>query len=345
MDKNILCENQPIKLIDNEYIRIRGRHTTVDGCLAFDWTNSGFAFAFTGTGFMLSLGEYKDDSVAYVKIVIDGNRRQRFAVVNGSEKLIIEGLSHKRHRVEIIKVTESNNPLLFDSLILFGSEATLNNPPFNSPRRIEFIGDSITAGYGVLANHTECAYNTYQQDGTYSYAYLTAEKCCADARYICVSGKGIVCNCEGNYGDVKTGEYYNRLTRLGGECNDGWEPQVVVINIGTNDCGGNAKDEEFILAAKELLAKVRARYNNAEIIWVYGVMNQRFAEILRNVIREVSETDKKVHFLFADSIEGNTAEIGAAGHPNVRASMRVSNLLYKKIRSVTGWKTAVAEDE
>ena len=344
MERNILCENTPVKLVGNEYIRIRGRHTEVDSCLAFDWTNSGFGFAFTGTGFMLSLGEYKDEAVAYIKVIVDGSHRQRFAVVNGTERIIIEGLSDKRHRVEVLKVTESDSPVLFDSIMLFGKDASFNNPPFNSPRRIEFIGDSITAGYGVLANHTEAAYNTYQQDGTYSYAYLTAEKCDADARYICISGKGIACNCEGNYEDVKTGEYYNRLTRVGGVCNDGWEPHVVVINIGTNDCGGNAKDEEFILAAKDLLSKVRARYKDAEIIWVYGVMNQRFAELLRAIIREVSETDKKVHFLYAESIEGNNSEIGAAGHPNVRASMRVSNLLYKKIRSVTGWRNAVSAD-
>lgn len=345
MERNIVFENAPVKLADNEYIRIRGRHTVQNGCLAFDWTNSGFGFAFTGTGFIISLGEYKDAAIGYVKIIIDGNRRQRFAVVSGAEKLIIEGLTHKRHRVEVLKVTESDNPILFDSISLLGKDAGFNNPPFNSPRRIEFIGDSITAGYGVLANHTESAYNTYQQDGSYSYAYLTAEKLDADARHICISGKGIACNCEGNYSDVKTGEYYNRQTRLGGVCNDGWEPQVVVLNIGTNDAVGNAKDEEFIVAARDILGKLRARYNNAEIIWVYGVMTTRFKDIIRDIIKELSKTDKKLHFMCAESINGNLSEIGAACHPNTRASIRVSNLLYKKIRSVTGWRNSASDEE
>ncbi len=344
MDRNIFCENKPIKLADNGNIRIRGRHTVENGCLALDWSNSGFGFAFTGTGFIISLGGYDWDAVAYVKIVIDGVRRQRFAVVNGSEKLIVEGLADKRHRVEVIKVTESDRPILFDSIILSGKDAAFNSPPFNSPRRIEFIGDSMTAGYGVLANHTETAYNTYQQDSSYSYAFLTAEQFNADARYICISGKGIACNCEGNYEDVKTGEYYNRQTRLGGVCNDGWEPQVVVINIGTNDCCGNAKDEEFIPAANDLLEKVRARYNNAEIIWMYGFMTQRFSDTIREVIRRRSETDKKVHFLYVDSIAGNELETGAAGHPNVRGSIRAAKELYKKIRSVTGWRNAASAE-
>ena len=155
----------------------------------------------------------------------------------------------------------------------------------------------------------------------------------------------IACNCEGNYEDVKTGEYYNRQTRLSGVCEDGWTPDIVVINIGTNDVCGNAKDDEFITAAHDLLDKVRARYNDAHILWVYGCMTQRFADTIRHIIRERSETDKKLHFLFVDSINGNPAENGAACHPNVRASMRVSNCVYKKIRSITGWRGNVSEIE
>ena len=71
------------------------------------------------------------------------------------------------------------------------------------------------------------------------------------------------------------------------------------------------------------------------------MMSQLYAETLRRTIKEIAETDEKVHFLFADTIFGNESETGANGHPNVRASMRASNLLYKKIRSVTGWHNAV----
>ena len=340
-EKNMFYVNDAIKLAENEMIRTRGRYSIQDGCLAFDWTNSGFAFAFSGTGFIISLGAYTADIPAYVKIIIDGKQKQRFAVVNGSEKLIIEGLSDKRHRVEVLKITEGEAKVLFDSIMLLGNGAALRNPPFNSPRRIEFIGDSITCGYGVLGTINDPSYETYQQDGTKTYAYLTAEKCGAEARMISISGKGIVCNCDGNREDLKTGEYYNYLTRLGGICEDGWIPDVVVINIGTNDCGGPASDEEFTEAAKDLVAKVRARYNDAQIIWVYGMMSQLYAETLRKAIREISKTDEKVHFIYLETIFGNDAETGANGHPNVRASIRVSNILYKKIRSVTGWKNAV----
>jgi len=344
MDKNIASPNSPIKLAGNELIRTKGRYTLQDGCLAFDWTNSGFAFCFNGTGFILSLGVYKADIPAYVKIIVDG-KRQRFAVVNGSEKLIIEGLPNRRHRVEVLKVTEGNIKLLFDEITLFGTNASLRKAPPAASKRIEFIGDSITAGYGVLGAASDPSYQTFQQDGTYSYAYLTAQKFGADGRFICNSGKGIVCNCEGNREDVKAGQYCSWQTREGGECDDGWVADVVVINIGTNDCGGPAPNDEFIDAAKALVAKVRARYPESKIIWMYGMMSQHYAEVLRETIREISLEDKNVHFLFVDTIFGNEEETGANGHPNVKASIRASSALCKKIQSVTGWRPSEASEE
>lgn len=345
MERNILCQGESVKLADSDMLRIRGRHTVKDGCLAFDWSSSGFSFAFIGTGFIISLGKYHADAPAYVKIVVDGTRRQRFAVVDGSEKLIIEGLTDKRHRVDVYRVTEGNEPVLFDSICLSGKETSFRNPPFGSPRKIEFIGDSITAGYGVLGRSTDPDYQTYQQDSTYSYAYLTAEMFDADARYICVSGKGIVCNCDGNREDVKAGEFCDYLTRNGGKTDDGWTADVVVINIGTNDAGGPAALSEFSEAAEDLIGKVRGRYPEAHIIWLYGMMNQFYSDTLKDVIKKVNASDSKVHFLFVDSISNQQNETGANGHPNVRASVRVATLLFKKIRSVTGWKKSVALDE
>lgn len=339
MERNIVCQCAPISLVGNDMLRIHGRHAETDGCLAFDWSNSGFSFAFVGNGFMLSLREYKADAPAYVKIIIDGTRRQRFAVVNGSEKLIIEGLPEKRHRVDIYRVTEGEEPLLFESLTLFGQGAMLRNPPFGSPRRIEFIGDSLTSGYGVLGSDKDPDYKTYQQDSTYSYAFLASELLDADSRYICISGKGIACNCEGNRNDVKAGEFCDYLTRKGGAVDDGWVPDVVVLSIGTNDVGGPAALSEFSEAAEALLVKTREKYPDAYIIWMYGMCNQFYSDQLKQVIKKANAADSKISFLFVESIDTQKNEYGANGHPNVRANARVSTLLFKKIRSVTGWKS------
>ena len=213
------------------------------------------------------------------------------------------------------------------------------------PRKIEFVGDSITAGYGVLGRNSDPDFQTYQQDGTASYAYLTTINCNAEGRFICNSGKGVVVNCEGDRNAVKASDYYKYQTRMGGECNDGWVPDVVVINLGTNDGFGGASDEEFTQGVRDLIALERERYPKANIMWVYGMMSLVYAEALKSVMRELNAKDKKVHFLVVDCINNNANEIGANGHPNINASARVAALLSKKIRSITGWRGAVNEND
>ena len=344
MEKFTCVENDAVSLAGNRMIKTLGRHTEEGGKLLFDWSGSGIAFNFHGAGFILSLGEYKADTPAYIKITVDGGAyRQRFAVCDGREKIIVEGLPEKRHRAEIIKITEGAPKLAFEKLSLLGAGAALQLPPRGKRRKLEFIGDSLTAGYGVLGRRSDPSYATYQQDVTESYAGLTVRATGAEGRYICISGKGIVCNCEGNREDVKAGEYYERLTYGGGICEDGWTPDAVIINIGTNDCGGPAGKEEFAAAAENLIRGIRARYKNAQIIWMYGMMNDYYSETLSDLLRRLAAEDGKVHFLHVAGI--TEAETGANGHPNVCGQARAAALLTKKLASVLGWRGTEAAAE
>jgi len=343
MEKYSCIENEAITLAGNGMIKILGRHTEKEGRLLFDWSGSGIAFNFHGAGFILSLGEYKADMPAYIKVSVDGGRHeQRFAVCDGREKIIIEGLPEKRHRAEIIKITEGASKLAFEKLSLLGSDAALQLPPRSKRRRLEFIGDSITAGYGVLGRRSDPSYATYQQDVTKSYAGLTVQATGAEGRFICISGKGIVCNSQGNREDVKAGEYYDRADYGGGHCADGWTPDAVIVNIGTNDCGGPAGKEEFALAAEKLIRGIRARYANTQIIWMYGMMNDYYSETLSDLLRRLSAEDGKLHFLHVAGI--TEAETGAKGHPNVCGQARAAALLTKKLASVLGWRGAETEE-
>ncbi len=337
MVREMLFENEKIQLCGNENIRILGRYTEKDDCIAFDWTNSGFSFNFKGNGFMINFGKNVMEESAFVKIIIDKTDIRRYEIVSHSKRIIVEGLSNQNHLVEVLKVTESDSPLMISSIALFGEDAELLQKPLAKPRKLEFIGDSMTAGYGVLGRSVDPDFDTYQQDGTGTYAYLTVEKCDAEGRFICNSGKGVVVNCEGDKNVVKATQYYKYQTRLGGECNDGWVPDAVVINLGTNDGFGGASDEEFGKGVGNLISLVRERYPQANILWVYGMMSLVYANVLKSVISEIKLADNKVDLLLVDCINGNPSEIGANGHPNINASKRVSEILSEKLCSVLGW--------
>jgi len=334
----VIGERKLVLVEDGEkHFRTHGRYTIKHGCYAFDWSNSGISFNFTGTGFILSFGEFQFNEPSYIKVFIDG-REQRFAVTSGKEKIIYENLPEKRHRVQIIRITESEHPLLFKDILLFGKEQKFLLPPFDKPKKIEFIGDSITCGYGVIANPTETKYKTYQQDSTMTYAFFTAKELDADAHYICISGKGIVCNCNGEK-DLEIPIFFEYASR----CKEQWDyakwvPNVVVINAGTNDVGGAISDRSFAFASINFIRQIHSKYPDAQIIWVYGMLNDKYATAIKNAIKEVNKDDEKVHFLYAESINKFSGETGANGHPNTKANMRVAKLLTKKIKSVTGWK-------
>lgn len=68
------------------------------------------------------------------------------------------------------------------------------------------------------------------------------------------------------------------------------------------------------------------------------MMNDKYVPAIKEAVRIRNKTDEKVHFLYVESINQMPGETGANGHPNTRANMRVSKLLVKKIRSITGWK-------
>lgn len=327
----VLCED------NGKYLRTHGRYTIKQECLAFDWSNSGISFNFSGSGFILSFGSYTADEPAYVKVFLDGVE-QRFAITNGKEKIIYENLAEKRHRITVLRVTEGSVPLLFKDLVFLGMDHKVMAPPFDKPRKIEFLGDSITCGYGVIANPSETTYHTFQQDSTMTYAYFTAKELEADAHYECISGKGIMCNCNGEK-DYEIPLFFEHASQSKEPWDfTRWTPNIVVVNAGTNDVAGAIPDQVYTEACIEFIKQIRSKYAEADIIWVYGMMNDKYVSAIKSAVRESNKTDEKVHFLYVDSINQMKGETGANGHPNTRANMRVSKLLVKKIKSVTDWK-------
>ena len=112
----------------------------------------------------------------------------------------------------------------------------------------------------------------------------------------------------------------------------------MVINAGTNDAAGAINDHTFTERSVAFIKQIRSKYPEAQIIWVYGMTNDKYVGSIKSAVREVNNTDNKVHFLYVESINQMQGENGANGHPNTKANMRVSKLLVKKIKSVTGWK-------
>ena len=70
-------------------------------------------------------------------------------------------------------------------------------PPEPRQRRLLFIGDSITAGYGVLCNDSARPFAPETESALHAYAAVAARALEADAHVIAYSGKGDASSREG----------------------------------------------------------------------------------------------------------------------------------------------------
>jgi len=317
---------------NHEYINVFGRHTRVEGMPAFDWSNSGLSFSFKGNFLSFSFAPFEKAETLYILVKI-GKLSQRFALSTGKEKVVIENLRDTFHEVELIKITEGEQRIVVTDIEIGGTGPDILMPKKEDEEalKIEFIGDSLTAGYGNLAPATEKGFNTYQQDSTRAYAYLCAKLLGAKGHYVCYSGKGIHNDCTGakSY-EIPT--FFTHASRVTKEPWDfsTWTPDVVVINAGTNDFNGGVTARDFSDTALAFLKQVRETYPKALIIWCYGMTQYKAMEALEDTFSRLE--DPNARFFKFSSIYEREGEVGGNGHPNAAAHIRFAKQIARFIK-------------
>ena len=170
--------------------------------------------------------------------------------------------------------------------------------------RIEFIGDSITCGYGVDDSNTSSNFSTEAENALKSYAVLTAKILGADYSLFSYSGYGII---SGYTDDGKRNtrevlpQWYETfgfsysLAADGSKTQDiPWDfskfmPDIVVLNLGTNDnsyCRMNEGGyEEFEEKYLEFLRTIRRCNPQAHILCVMGMMETGVDTYIRNAAK------------------------------------------------------------
>ena len=315
-----------------------GRSVFCEGALALCWSASGFETTFRAdTAILHFVPGYHADQPAYVKVTVDGHAA-KYAIVSGGEKILLENLGEGEHTMRLLRITEGEAPIYVDALELVGEDCAILPPPALPKRKIEFFGDSITCGYGDLAAKGISLFRTYEEDVTAAYAYRTAEALGAEIRIEAISGQGVVLNCRGEQG-YRIPDFFEHITRKGREQHDfsTWQPDVVVINAGTNDGGGQVPEDVFGEAAGRFLDRVREVYPKAEIVWFYGLMGLRYAKVLDEVIAGKRETDAHMRFVPVRPIYEYEDETGANGHPNEKGQARGADVLTTALKVFMGW--------
>ena len=318
---------------EKENVRLLGKSFWENDTIALPWVDAGFTFSFKSQGVVIGFAPYQYEQPVYVRVFVDDAYSFRFAVTNGSEKISLDGLDENTvHTVKVLMVVRGV-PLYVSDIRLVGDELAVCEKPAQK-LRIAFVGDSITCGYGVLAPNVP-VYNTYEQDSTRSYAYMTAEKLGAEVFASASSGKGFVANCNGDRSDLLLSQGFRQKTLTDGVWDQqSYIPDVFVINVGTNDAGGGITDEEWIPAAVAFMEEVRSHFPKVPIIYCYGLMDKTKMGAVEKAVAIFNAKDGNAYFLPTASVYDNPFEMGTVGHPNVHASRRVSEELSALIRKI-----------
>lgn len=274
-------------------------------------------------------------------------RTATFTVFN--QKEAVEGL------VQVLKVSECANSIAALKKITLDKDGTIS-PAAKKDLKIEFIGDSITCGYGVDDLVKEHHFSTETEDNTKTYAYKTAKALDADYSMVSLSGWGIISGFSGDgskVGNMALPKVYSKLgntwgSSIGGK-NPGnmewnfelFKPDVVVVNLGTNDAsytkGNDKKIEEYKNAYVEFLKDIRAKNPDAYIICALGIMGSDLYPAVEKTVAEyqAASGDSKVTALkFANQSMGDG--IAADWHPSEKTHEKAAVLLTAKIKEVLG---------
>lgn len=312
---------------------ILGKTAKSENALLLPWSYGGLEFCFNGRNVIFEFGDYSDGAIAYVRVDTDGVS-VKYAVGRGGERVITLPLAEGRHTVSLMRLTEGMEALKLVSVTVAGEDPAMTGAPAQDRIKLMFIGDSITCGYGVDAPSVS-PFNTFEEDCTLTYAYMAARETGGEILFTGASGKGIVANCEGNRADMTLRQAFAWETRRGGEWDPaGYEPDLVIINAGTNDAWGGVTDEEFYPAATAFMGEIRAAFPHAPILWAYGIMDTTKIPCIKKAVEAFDALHGNAYFLDCGCMSSFPGETGGGGHPNVNTSLRVYPVLAAKIREI-----------
>ena len=331
-------DNDPnLKMIDTlvDNIKTQGRTSMVKGTLMLDFSISGVEFELDCAGDVYAtfnvrkLSSSAADGGLYFTIVVDGVTLARnychLTSVGETKVKLAEGLSAGKHTFAIYRQSEHHFGEVGICALSYDGEMLAK--PADKNLYIEFIGDSISCGFGNLGSSSQGDGAALWSDGTQAYTYLTAQALNADWSNVAWSGIG----CKYGYGTITMQDVYP-VQRYNYDKTTMYdfskEPNIVVLALGTNDNSiqGNAtlKREGLV----EMLTLVREKNPNAPIVWIHGMMTSGVSAMIEEIVAEFGGAEAGY---YACRLTQNNA--GGGSHPNLAGQQKFADELVAFIQA------------
>ena len=324
---------------------------------AFNYPGTQILATFTGT----SLRLMAKPRSGYFMAQIDQGEPFKVALsgLRDSVVSLATALPQGQHTVRLMYSVEGyeSQPEFWGFLLDDG--CTLADAPQLPQRKIEFVGNSITCGDGNESQNPNDHFEFETENHYYSYAALTARQLCAQHWVVARSGIGAY----RNYGGPRNGSPENCITaqydytlyaeqpahrKRSPQQGERWDfsrfqPDVVCINLGTNDLSTNNYDVKLLKQGyQRLLQQVRKGNPQSAIVFLCGSMLQgKELELARQTLDEVADEahrsgDKRV-YRFNFSPQDGSLKYGADWHPSIWQHQKMAAELTAYLRQLMQW--------
>jgi lysophospholipase L1-like esterase len=324
-----------------------GRVAVESGEATYNWPGVTVAVDFSGRllGIRLKGGERN-----YFNVWVEDYPAQVVHAVTDTVWWFPERLSRGKHQLRIVKRTEADMGIAVFYGLYLGEKEQLIQPAPLPDRKLLFIGNSITCGYGTEGKDRTERFKPSTENCEKSYATIIARAFDAQYHLISHSGLGMV----RNYGDseklsVNRKPMPARLDYL--LDNDStkkydinkYQPDAIVVNLGTNDFSTQPFPDEadFLEAGKALLYRLLAIYPGVKIFCITGpMMDEPAFTYTKRMVHEVqgeTNSDDVVFVGVPRELMNPETDLGSDSHPSYRGQLKTAGMILPVMGTVLHW--------
>lgn len=371
-DKNVKL----YALSELKHLKIYGRTPGNRTPLTLFWTGSAIELNAKGSELWIEVEADYDTYEPWISIVINGTPASRQMITAGRHWVcVFRGMNPGA--VKNVRVIRDLQAMSGDSSCVLQIHAVkfdgIFEPVEAKPYKLEFIGDSITSGEGTIGGKAEEDWIPMWFSAIHNYTYMTAEALNAEYRVVSQSGWGVLTSWDNNPNGNIPDHYEQVCGLLNGEKNKAlgafepndfasWQPDAVIVNLGTNDDGafhspawrdpatggihkqrlnedGTYNEEDlkrFEEAAAGFLAKLRKYNKHAHIVWAYGMIGTPMMPAIYRAVdsyrRQTGDTNVSVFQLpnMTEETVGARTHPGAPAHE--KAAKELAAYIWEKIK-------------
>lgn len=334
---------------DNSAIDYMGRFDFSNPkAVRFDWPGVTIKCAFISKKVGVKI---KGGDRNYYNVFLDGLLNKVIHCKGDTLAWIASQLKRGTHTISLQKRTEAGMGTGVFYGVVLSVKGEVKQLPKSTDRRICFFGNSITCGYGVEGKNKKTHFHQSTENFDKSYAAVLSRAFNAQYQAIAHSGLGVV----RNYGDsskvsTRILPLPARITRvLDNTVNFQWDmtkwvPQVVIINLGTNDFSTKPYPlkDEFQNGYVNMIGAIRKYYGDVPVFCVVGPMiDQPCYSYVKEVVDQcrIKYSTSKVYFIGMPIELLNTSDdLGSDYHPSWKGQRKMAAHMAPIISNVMGWE-------